>query len=100
MYKDGDVAGIGRLAYAADDKAYLIGRKGLVEYPKDKLTLVDTSKTYEKGDKVRALLFGPFSSTVGPAKIHEVVAEDVLYKVKTDEGKVYTVSYAYVLPPE
>ncbi len=98
-WQDGDRWPIGWAVYDAGDKVYVLQAQDstLVPMDKAKLKLITGNKPLKKGTKVLAReKSGMGGLKWVPAKILKVHGKGAAYDVKTDAGKLFTQSWAYV----
>jgi predicted aconitase with swiveling domain len=84
------------------DTVYVSDGNGVRPMPKADVHLIDFATERRVGAKVLALKYSGFAPLcIVPAKITEVLADGAAFSVKTEEGKIWTQSFAWIMtPPE
>lgn len=98
-WQEGEAWFIGWVAYDAGDSVYVLHGSDMSVSPiaKAALELTVPKKAFKKGAKISVREKSAIGGTKWvPAKVTKVLNKGVAYEVKTDEGKIFTQSWAFV----
>jgi hypothetical protein len=94
----------GIVVYDGGEQVYVMAASGskvrVVPMAKGELGLISGTKAHKKGAKVLVKQFSGMSPLRWlPGKVTKVHGKGAAYEVKTDSGKIYTQTWAYVTKP-